>query len=105
MIFNNNRSKSFKIIEPKRIHHAQEIPVSLSNQQIPILSSREGYRSKSYIPLNFFEKLTNIKNLNNCNLEEPQLNKESKQKKQRSRNLSDTESSYINGKLYIGKLK
>jgi len=40
MLANHNKNQSsFRIIEPKRFQQAQQIPVKLSSQQIPVLSS------------------------------------------------------------------
>lgn len=75
MLSNHHQSSSsFRIIEPKRFQQAQQIPVSMSNQQIPILSMRSNqtYDNNSY-PVY-------------------------QQQAPRVRNLSDTDSSYIPGK-------
>ena len=40
MLANHNKNQSsFRIIEPKRFQQAQQMPVKLSSQQIPVLSS------------------------------------------------------------------
>ncbi|RNA00706.1 hypothetical protein BpHYR1_025246 [Brachionus plicatilis] len=92
MISSHNKRTSFRIIEPKKFHHAQQIPVSLSNQQIPILTLREDNRINNGIQSSYHDNMTN-----DAYSDEQQLNlKEfTRQFPQRTRNLSDTDSSYI----------
>lgn len=94
----SNKSTSFRIIEPKKFHHAQQIPVSLSNQQIPILTLQENYKSSR--KLSPQSENFSVDRYSSILKSEEQLNqKESRQCQQRSRNFSDTDSSYIPGKF------
>ncbi|CAF0716070.1 unnamed protein product [Brachionus calyciflorus] len=98
MISNHNKnSSSFRIIEPRKFQHAQQIPVSLSNQQIPILS----VRSNSAVPTsnsNFEFSSTNQQQQQYYQYQQQQQQQQQQQIKQnnyRIRNLSDTDSSCI----------
>jgi hypothetical protein len=91
MLSNHNKNtSSFRIIEPKQFQQAQQIPLTLS-QQIPILS------------INNMNNTTINNNTSSCNSNSNLANSNSfnskAQQQQRSRNLSDTDSSYIPGKI------
>jgi hypothetical protein len=101
MISNHNRAtSSFRIIEPKHqmtsYQHAQQMPIHLPHQ-IPILT------------INNNQKPNNLVNSNSANnlmyhhqqqqQQQQQQHFHQQQQQQRIRNLSDTDSSYIPGKL------
>ena len=95
MLSNHNKNtSSFRIIEPKQFQQAQQIPLNLS-QQIPILSINNMNNNNN----NNNNKINN--NNNNCNSNGNLANSNSSNSKTqqhlRSRNLSDTDSSYIPG--------
>ena len=102
MISNHNKnSSSFRIIEPKKFQHAQQIPVSLSNQQIPILS----VRSNSAVPTHSnFEYSNHHQQQQQQQYYQQQYSQQQSQQikhnNTRVRNLSDTDSSYIPGKHF-----
>lgn len=121
MLSNHNKNQSsFRIIEPKQFQQAQQIPVQLSSQQIPILTIKNASNNNFTSSSNTLNDLsTNNKNIQFHNQYHQHHQQQQQHQHQaannqqqynhhhhhhhhhRSRNLSDTDSSYIPGKFVI----
>lgn len=104
MLSNHNKNaSSFRIIEPKQFQQAQQIPIPLA-QQIPILSVNKHHNNSftngailfndNHTPASF-----NSHSMSHQHLYQNQQHQNQQyQLQQRTRNLSDTDSSCIPGK-------
>ena len=100
MISNHNRAtSSFRIIEPKHhqmtsYQHAQQMPINLPHQ-IPILTINNNNQKTNHLVNS--NSATNL--MYHQQQQQQQHFQQQQLQQQRIRNLSDTDSSYIPGKL------